>query len=308
MTDDRMVVAYDPIYTDGIDPAARFPRERYRRTAEALRSRGGEAWIDLRAPVPCGVEALRAVHDPAYVDAFFAGALDAKARRRIGLRPWTEALPDRTRLLTGGSLLGLHAALDSGGYGGNLAGGTHHAFWDHGGGYCVFNDIAVCVGAARARGIRRVAVLDLDVHQGDGTAAMFAADPGVFTLSIHCGANYPFRKQESDLDVALPADTGDAAYLAALANALPAALASDPELVVFQAGVDGLAADRLGRLRLTRAGLAARNRAVFDAVDARSVPCLVLMGGGYADPIDPTVDALADLYLEAGRRHRRRSG
>lgn len=305
----RMKVRYDSVYTEGIDPTARFPRERYRRTAGALAARDGGWTVRLLPPSACDPEVLRTVHDPAYVDAFLAGTLDVRAQRRIGLRPWTPALVPRTLLLTGASLQALDDAVGSGGFAGNLAGGTHHAFREMGGGYCVFNDLALCARRALGEhGLRRVLIVDLDVHQGDGTAALFAEEPAVFTFSMHCEANYPFHKQRSDLDVPLPEGTGDEAYLEALDDALPRAFGHDPDLVLFQAGVDGLAADKLGRLSLSRAGMAARTERVLDAVDAAGVPCVVLMGGGYAEPIDPTVDALADTYLAAARRHARRQG
>ena len=299
-----MPVRFDPIYTDGIDPSAKFPRWRYRRAADALRARDPGGLLGWHAPAPCAPDVLSTVHDPAYVRAFLDGTLDARVQRRIGLRPWTPAIVPRTLLLTGASLQALDDALASGGYAGNLAGGTHHAFREVGGGYCVFNDLALCaVRAQRDHGVRRVAVVDVDVHQGDGTASLFADDPSVFTFSIHCAANYPFRKQVSDLDVALPVGTGDAAYLDALHAALPRVFDHDPGLVLFQVGVDVLAQDALGRLSLSREGVAARTRAVLDAVDAAGVPCVLLMGGGYADPLDATVDALADTYLEAATRH-----
>lgn len=299
-----MTVRYDPIYTEGIDPSARFPRLRYRQTAEAVQARDLGGLVRLARPTACDPQALWMVHDPAYVEAFLEGRLAPRIQRRIGLRPWTPAIVPRTMLLTGASLQALDDAVASGGYGGNLAGGTHHAFRDVGGGYCVFNDLALCAERARRRyGLRRVLVVDLDVHQGDGTAAIFAGDPDVFTFSVHCAGNYPFHKQESDLDVALPVGTGDEAYLAALDEALPRALEHKPELVLFQAGVDGLDADRLGKWSLSRAGMHARTRRVLEAVDALGVPCVVFMGGGYGDPLDETVQAFADTFLLAAHHH-----
>lgn len=307
--DRRMTLRYDPIYTDGIDPTARFPRLRYRHTAEAIRARDTSGAVRWEAPAPCEVDSLYTVHDRDYVDAFLQGRLDARMQRRIGLRPWTPAIVPRTLLLTGASLQALDDAMASGGYAGNLAGGTHHAFRDGGGGYCVFNDLALCAERARRRyGVRRVLIVDLDVHQGDGTAAIFAEDRDVFTFSLHCGANYPFHKQRSDLDVALPVGADDSAVLDALERALPQAFEHRPDLVLFQAGVDGLAQDRLGRLSMSRAGMAERTRRVLEAVDVEGIPCVVLMGGGYADPLEPTVDALADTFLLASAHHRARVG
>lgn len=301
-----MPVFYDPVYTDGIDPTARFPRERYRRVAARLTQEDDGGWLTLRRPMRCSRDLLVLAHEPTYVDAFLEGRLDAKARRRIGLRPWTDQIVERTLRLTGGTIQALTEALRTGGYGANLAGGTHHAFGDQGGGYCVFNDLAIAARVAQRSGWQRVALIDLDVHQGDGTAAIFADDPHVFTLSVHCAKNYPLRKQRSTLDVALPEGTRDGAYLAAVEVAVGRVMDWRPDVVLFQAGVDALAADALGRLQLSRAGMRARNERVFDAVDAAGVPCVVAMGGGYADPIDASVEAFADLFLEAGRRHRAR--
>ncbi|MEO0650225.1 MAG: histone deacetylase, partial [Planctomycetota bacterium] len=190
------------------------------------------------------------------------------------------------------------------GFAGVLAGGTHHAYVDFGSGYCVFNDLAI---AARRilsrRWARRVLVVDLDVHQGDGTAAIFKDDPRVFTLSLHGARNFPARKQESDLDVALPDDTGDTAYGLALGDALDAAVAaSRPEFLLYQAGVDALAEDRLGRLALTLDGLRERDERVFDLARALGVPIVTTLGGGYADPLEPTLAAHEQTYRVAVKR------
>jgi len=185
----------------------------------------------------------------------------------------------------------------------NLAGGTHHAARAEGSGYCVFNDLAVTACAMRAEGrARRVLVVDVDVHQGDGTAAIFAGDPDVFTLSLHGARNFPFRKQQSSLDVELPDGTTDEMYLMALAPALARSFdASRPELVLVQAGVDALAEDRLGRLSLSHEGLYARDEQILASCHARGVPVVLTLGGGYADPIDASVEAHAGTY-EVARR------
>lgn len=305
---ERMPLYFHPLYTDGIDPSARFPRERYRRVVEAVQDGDTDGLVEVCEAPRVAVDALHRVHDPAYIDAFLTGTLDREATRRIGLRPWTEAIVERTLRLTGGTLAALDRAVASGGLAANLAGGTHHAFYDRGSGYCIVNDLVVAADRARRRhGLRRVLVVDLDVHQGDGTAAMAASDPELFTLSVHCEGNFPFDKQVSDLDVGLPVGTGDEAYLEAVARALPEAFdRAEPELVLYQAGVDGLAQDKLGRLALSHDGLRARDRLVFDAVDAAGLPTVVLMGGGYGRPLQATVDAFQALFLEAGRRHRAR--
>lgn len=218
--------------------------------------------------------------------------------RRIGF-PWSEGLVKRTLASVGGTLAATRDAIAFG-WGGALAGGTHHAFQGHGSGYCVFNDIAVSIRRLRSEGrIRRTAVIDLDVHQGDGTAAIFAQDPDVFTLSMHAGSNFPFQKQRSRLDVELADGITDHAFLDALNTVLPRIIEFAPELVFYQAGVDGLAGDRLGRLNLTVEGLRARDELVFAACRAAGAPVVVTIGGGYSDPIEATVEAHAQTFHAA---------
>ncbi len=183
------------------------------------------------------------------------------------------------------------------GWGGNLAGGTHHAFRAEGSGFCVFNDFAVAIAWLRSRGrIRRAAVIDLDVHQGDGTASFFEGDPGVLTTSIHCASNFPFHKQRSDIDVELREGAGDVEYLCALTALLPRVMQFDPDIVFYQAGVDALRGDSLGRLELTSEGLKERDRRVMTLVRERGIPFVVTLGGGYSKPIDITVDAHANTF------------
>jgi acetoin utilization deacetylase AcuC-like enzyme len=250
-------------------------------------------------PAPPAEEAsiLRA-HDPAYVRAFLDGSLDAAAMRRIGF-PWSPALVRRTLASAGGTLAATTHALAAG-WGGTLAGGTHHAFHDFGAGYCIFNDIVIAIRTFQAEcRIRSAAVVDLDVHQGDGTAAMLAHDSSVLTISLHGENNFPFRKQSSGIDVALADGAGDHEYVAALAGVLPALESARPDIVFYQAGVDPLAEDRLGRLRLTSAGLAERDRMVFSACRRLGIPVVVTLGGGYAEPIEKTVEAHARTYCLA---------
>ena len=288
---------YHPLYTDGIDPAARFPRERYRLLAERL---SGVEGIELREPRPATREELLLAHDEDYVDRFLTGTLSEKETRRIGLRPWTADIAARTLHLMGGSLQALEMVLEHGGLSGNMAGGTHHAFRDHGSGYCIFNDLAICaLQALQSPNINRVLILDLDVHQGDGTAAILSGHPDVVTCSIHGDKNFPFVKQQSDLDIALPIDSGDEAYLDALDNALQQLPINKFDLLLYQAGVDPLAADRLGKLAVSRDGLDRRNRRVLASAHAAGVPTVIFMGGGYAQPITPTIDAFEDLFTAA---------
>ena len=240
----------------------------------------------FHVPEIATVAMLESVHDPAYVRSFLDGSLDARALRRIGL-PWSEALTVRTRAAVGGTVLTARLALEYG-LACSTAGGTHHAHTDFGSGYCIFNDLAVAARTMVLEGLaRRVLIVDLDVHQGDGTASIFAGDPTVFTFSLHCGANFPFRKCAGDLDVALPVGGQDAAYLDALANVLPELLEKvRPDLVLFDAGVDPHACDRLGKLALTDEGLRARDGYVLRTCLAMGIPVACVVGGGYDRDID----------------------
>ena len=218
--------------------------------------------------------------------------------RKIGF-PWSEGLVKRTLASVGSTLAATQEALACG-WSGTLAGGTHHAFRAEGSGYCVFNDIAVAIHSLRAeRGIGRVAVVDLDVHQGDGTAQIFRDDEAVLTLSVHCKDNFPLRKQQSRIDVELDAGAGDEVYLSRLAEVLPKVLAFRPQIIFYQSGVDGLAEDRLGKLSLTHAGLEERDRQVMSLAQAANVPLVVTLGGGYAEPIQLTVEAHANTFRTA---------
>jgi acetoin utilization deacetylase AcuC-like enzyme len=199
----------------------------------------------------------------------------------------------------GGTLSAMEEAFGTG-WGGTLAGGTHHAFRSEGSGYCVFNDIAVTIQSLRHTGrLSRMAVIDLDVHQGDGTAQIFADEPCVLTFSMHCEANFPFRKQQSKIDISLPEGAGDEEYLAQLQAVLPRVFDFRPEIVFYQSGVDGLYADALGKLKLTHEGLKQRDRQVMTAVRAIGVPFVVTLGGGYAKPIELTAEAHANTFRVA---------
>ena len=218
--------------------------------------------------------------------------------RRIGLRPWLPTIVPRTLRIVGATLAATRDAIATGSGAGNLAGGTHHAHHAAGSGYCIFNDIAVAARVALAEhGLERVLVVDLDVHQGDGTATIFADDPRVFTWSVHCAENFPFRKQRSDLDCPVPEGSGDGPYLEALETHLDRLLDSQrPQLVFFQGGVDPLQTDKLGRLNVSRAGLQRRNARVLSALRERAVPHVVVMGGGYGAPLSDSIDCHADLF------------
>jgi acetoin utilization deacetylase AcuC-like enzyme len=277
-----------------LPPGHKFPMRKYRLLRDLLAADG---YYTLEPAPFTDPAAIEQVHDPGYVRAFLSGAVDPKIMRRIGF-PWSEGLVRRTLASVGGTLAATAEALATG-YGGNLAGGTHHAFRAEGAGFCVFNDIAIAIRSAG----RRAAVVDLDVHQGDGTALLFQNEPEVLTLSVHGSGNFPFRKQQSDIDVELPDGTGDQEYVAAVARVLPQVWEFRPEIIFYQSGVDALAEDKLGRLALTHEGLRQRDRMVMEGCLRRSVPLVITLGGGYADPIERTAEAHANTFRAAAEIH-----
>jgi acetoin utilization deacetylase AcuC-like enzyme len=232
---------------------------------------------------------LRLVHTAEYVERFLGGALSAAEVRRLGF-PWSPALVERSRRAVGGTVAAARHALVHG-TAMNLAGGTHHAFPDHGEGFCVFNDVAIAIRLLRAEGaITRGAVIDLDVHQGNGTHAIFAGDREVFTFSMHGGRNYPFEKVAGTLDIDLDDGTEDAEYLRVLAAALPRVLRdAQPDLVLYLAGADPHEGDRLGRMKLTFAGLERRDAMVVEACREVGLPVAIVIAGGYGRRIEDTV-------------------
>jgi len=282
-----------------LPPKHRFPMGKYRMLREALLASGVLRPDELTPAEPVDPDDLLRVHTRRWVGAVLDARLTEAEERRLGF-PWSPELVLRSRAAVGGTCAAAARALEDG-IGGNLAGGTHHAFPDHGEGYCVFNDIAVSIRSLQAaRCIRRALVVDLDVHQGNGTAAVFADDPEVFTFSMHGEHNFPFRKHRSTLDVGLPDGTGDDVYLDALARHLPRVLeAARPDVVYYQAGVDPLAEDTLGRLSLTHAGLEARDTFVLEAVRRSGLPVVVTLGGGYARPLEASVRAHIGTYRAA---------
>lgn len=234
-------------------------------------------------------EWIELVHTPEYVRAYCEGTLDAKAQRRIGL-PWSPALANRTCVAVGGTILTAKLAL-SHGLACNTAGGTHHAFPSYGSGFCIFNDLAIAARVLQHLGLaRQILIVDLDVHQGDGTAVIFQEDSSVFTFSMHCEVNFPGTKQQSDLDVPLPIGMEDDAYLQTLAKYLPDLLSQvKPDLVLYDAGVDPHAGDRLGKLALTDTGIFRREMQVLSTCVALGYPVACVIGGGYADDLDSLV-------------------
>ncbi len=273
----------------------RFPVAKYRLIRELLQPAG---LFDLRPAPLADPSQVELAHDADYVRQFVDGTLPREVMRRIGF-PWSEGLVRRTLASVGATLAASAQALRTG-FGGTLSGGTHHAFRSEGSGYCVFNDIAVAIESVRKQGkASRFAVVDLDVHQGDGTAQIFENDPDVLTFSMHGGKNFPFRKQKSKIDVELDDQTGDEVYLEKLASTLPSVLEFGPEFIFYQAGVDPLDSDRLGRLAVTMNGLRERDRMVFEMVRNCNWPVVVTLGGGYSDPISRTAEAHAQTFRMA---------
>ena len=278
----------------------RFPMEKYAMLRHAVAAFAGEL---LCVPDAAHADELVLAHDPDYITQVFSGKLPAAAQREIGF-PWSPGLVERSRRSVGATIAACRSALWSG-CGVNLAGGTHHAAYARGSGFCVFNDIVTAVRVMQREGrIRRALVVDLDVHQGNGTAALCEGDASMYTFSMHGAGNFPFRKHPGDWDIEFPDGTGDEPYLAALASALPALFTrARPDLLVYLAGADPLASDRLGKLNLSQAGLAARDAMVLDACDAQGMPVALCMGGGYAQPISDTVAVPTETVRETVRRY-----
>ena len=283
----------------------RFPAEKYALLADAV-AQLAPTQLDV-APAATSSELMLA-HAANYVKALFDGSIDSSCMREIGL-PWSPALVERSTRSVGATIGAARSALQYGA-GINLAGGTHHAGHAKGSGFCVFNDVAVTIRLLQREGrIRRAAVIDLDVHQGNGTAELFQGDSTVFTLSLHGEKNFPFRRSPSTLDVGVADNTRDDAYLQLLDDALHTLAANfQPDLVFYLAGADPYAGDRLGRLSLSKAGLLARDCRVFDLCERRQWPLALLMAGGYAVPISDTVDIHLQTVRELLSRHHPKGG
>jgi len=292
-----------------LPPEHSFPMAKYRLLRERL---GVDAVLAPEAIVEAPAadwDTLRLVHTADYLEAVRAGTLTREAQRRIGF-PWSPAMVERSRRSVGATIAAArHALQDPSATAANLAGGTHHAFSDRGEGFCVFNDVAVATRLLRSEGVMgRVAVIDCDVHQGNGTAAIFHDDPAVFTFSMHGRNNYPFRKETSDLDVEWPDGTGDEEYLRALEAHVARVLGSHrPDAVFYLAGADPYEGDRWGRLKLTIDGLRQRDAIVFDACEAHRVPVTAVMAGGYARDVDAIVTIHANTIRTAAASAVRRA-
>jgi acetoin utilization deacetylase AcuC-like enzyme len=274
----------------------RFPMAKYSGLRQRLLDEQIVPPADLSEAPRASWEDLRLVHTPEYTTAVEHGTLSPDVQRRIGF-PWSPEMVERARRSVGATIAAARSGLEEG-CGANLAGGTHHAFADRGEGYCVFNDVAVatCV-LERDCAIGRVAIVDCDVHQGNGTAAIFAGSANVFTLSLHGAKNYPFKKERSTLDVELDDGTGDEPYLAALAHSLEVMFEFRPDLVFYLAGADPYEGDRLGRLKLTIEGLRQRDRLVLSRCRQANIPAVITMSGGYS----PDIDAIVTIHANTIR-------
>lgn len=290
-----MKVFYSDHYTIPLPDEHRFPMEKYRLIRLALLKHGVVRDNELSEPPMPSRETLMLAHTQGYVDAVLNGTLSEFQIRKIGF-PYSTALVERSLATVGGALASAEEALRNG-VSGNLAGGTHHAFADSGEGYCVFNDLAIVTNYLRTvHKIQRVAIIDLDVHQGNGNSAILGGRQDVFIFSMHGAKNYPFRKVPSTIDIDLPDNTGDRDFHTILKDHLPKVFAFKPDIVLYQAGVDPLKEDALGRLSLTHDGLQERDRLVLKACRTHGVPVSLALGGGYAKPIDLTVEAHVGTY------------
>jgi acetoin utilization deacetylase AcuC-like enzyme len=282
-------LVYHPDYVVPLPSTHRFPMAKFKKLYELLLRDRVVHPDQFHAPDRPAPEIIAQVHCPDYIAAYCDGTLDDKAQRRIGL-PWSPALVNRTCVAVGGTLLTARLALQHG-LACNTAGGTHHAFPTYGSGFCIFNDLAIAARTLINQGlVQKILIVDLDVHQGDGTAYIFQDDPTVFTFSMHCGVNFPGTKQQSDLDVALAEGMEDAEYLQTLDRYLPDLLSQvKPDLVLYDAGVDPHLADRLGKLALTDSGLYRREMQVLATCLSAGYPVACVIGGGYADDLDALV-------------------
>ena len=284
-----MQVFYTPRYYADIGQGHIFPIRKFELVRNRLLAEGTLLPGELFEPEPAAIEEVLLVHTHDYISRLCNGTLTTKELRRLGL-PWSESLVRRSFYAVGGTIAASRTALAEG-YGSNLAGGTHHSFADRGEGFCVLNDVAVAIQVLRKeRLIQRAAIVDCDVHQGNGTATIFAGDPDTFTFSIHGANNYPLFKASSSLDVELPDGTTDDGYLQCLNSHLPAVLATDPEIVFYLAGADPYAGDKLGRLALTIDGLRRRDVSVLRECYEREVPVVTVMSGGYGKDINDTIE------------------
>jgi acetoin utilization deacetylase AcuC-like enzyme len=299
-------IVYHPDYVTPLPDAHRFPMAKFRLLHDLLLTDRVTTIDRVFTPELPPTEWLELVHDPAYIQAYYTGTLDPKAQRRIGL-PWSPELVNRTRIALGGSILTAKLALKYG-LACNTAGGTHHAFANYGSGFCIFNDLAIASRVLQQLDlVKKILIIDLDVHQGDGTAAIFRQDPSVFTFSMHCEVNFPGTKQTSDLDVPLREGMEDGEYLKTLSTYLPDLLDRvRPDLVLYDAGVDPHIHDRLGKLALTDVGIFQRDFQVLDTCVSQGYPVACVIGGGYAEDMHSLVYRHSLLHRAASQVYRDR--
>jgi acetoin utilization deacetylase AcuC-like enzyme len=285
-----MKIFYTDHFVLPLPEGHRFPMQKYALLRQRVADSGVAAPHEMLIPHAATDQEIERAHDRTYLRRVQAGDLTPQEIRRIGF-PWSPEMVERSRRSSGATIEACRAALEHG-FAANLAGGTHHAYRDHGEGYCVFNDSAIAARALQAeQRARRVVIVDCDVHQGNGTAAILASDPTIFTFSIHGAKNFPFHKEQSDLDIALEDGAGDDAYLDALDRGLCQALElSRADLAIYLAGADPYADDRLGRLALSKRGLAERDWMVFQYCREAGIPVAITMSGGYARHVQDTVD------------------
>lgn len=285
----NLPLVYHPNYVVPLPTNHRFPMEKFKKLYELLLNDRIADSSQFHSPDRPPQDWLELVHTSDYVNAYCSGTLDPKAQRRIGL-PWSPDLVNRTCTAVGGTILTAQLALKSG-LACNTAGGTHHAFPSYGSGFCIFNDLAIASRVLQKQGlVEKILIIDLDVHQGDGTAIIFQSDPSVFTFSMHCEINFPGTKQQSDLDVPLSEGMEDDEYLQTLAHYLPDLLSEiKPDLVLYDAGVDPHFDDRLGKLALTDSGLYRREMQVLTTCISQGYPVACVIGGGYADDMEALV-------------------
>jgi len=296
-----MTLFYSDVFVLPLPSHHRFPMGKYVRLRERLLASGEFSERDFRVPEAATDAEITRVHSARYLERVATGALDAAEQRAIGF-PWSERMVERSRRSSGATLAAAREALACG-WSANLAGGTHHAFRERGEGFCVFNDAAIAARAMQVEaGLQRIAVVDCDVHQGNGTASIFAGDESVFTFSMHGMNNFPFRKETSDLDIELADGTRDDEYLWHLERGLDETLErARPQLVFYLAGADPYEDDRLGRLKLGKQGLVRRDELVLSTLAARRIPVAISMAGGYARDIEDSIEIHANTLLAARR-------
>lgn len=299
MSTPLLKIAYDPIYAHSLPEGHRFPMVKYELIPEQLLYEGSITTSNLFAPTPCPNEVVLWTHDAAYLEKLHRQTLSAKEQRHIGF-PQSPGLTQRELVIAQGTIDCCHYAFEYG-VAMNVAGGTHHAFADRGEGFCLLNDFAIAANyLLRHQLAHKILIIDLDVHQGNGTARLFEKEPRVFTFSMHGAHNYPFHKERSDLDIALKDGTNDAIYLPLLENTLQTLIDRlQPDFAFFLSGVDILATDKFGKLQVSMAGCRQRDEMVFSLLRRHRIPCTVAMGGGYSPDVRTIVEAHCNTFRAA---------